>query len=147
MTTQEQIESDLIVAMKAREQERLDALRLVKAALKNELIALGHELTEEESLKVLNRLMKQRKEAALEYRKVGKEETAVKEENEAAMIQKYLPAQMDDTELTTIIKSVIAASGATGTNDLGKVMGAVMQKIAGRADGTRVSTVVKSLLQ
>lgn len=146
MSLTQQIESDVIVAMKAREQEKLDALRMVRAALKNEQIALRHELTDDEVQKVLRRLIKQRKEAAEQFRTGGRAETADKEEREATLIAGYLPTPLSDTELEEIVKETIAATGATSAADFDKVMGQVMAKTKGQADGTRVAKKVKDQL-
>lgn len=142
-----QIESDVTAALKAREQEKLDALRMVRAALKNEQIAVGHELADEEVCKVLGRLVKQRQEAAEQYRQGGRTEAADKEEREATLIESYLPAQLADAELTTMVAEAIKTTGANGPADFGKVMGAVMKTVAGRASGDRIAALVKKKLQ
>lgn len=141
-----QIESDLTTALKTREQEKLDALRLVRAALKNEQISLGHELVDEEVQKVLSRLIKQRKEAADHYRAGGRAESALKEEREAKLIQAYVPTQLADAELEAIVRETITEIDASGSRDFGKVMSQVMAKTKGQADGNRVATLVRSEL-
>lgn len=144
MTLIEQLEQDTVTAMKARDQMRLDTLRMLRAALKNEQIAIGHELAEAEVLKILNRQIKQRREAADHYRVGGRTEAALKEETEARLIKTYLPAKLSDEELLAIITEVVQTIGASGSADFGKIMGPVMTKIAGRADGDRVAKLVKS---
>lgn len=142
----EQIESKITTAMKAREQTTLDALRMVRAAFQNEQIALGHELSEEEAQKVMSRLIKQRRDSAEQYRAGNRSEQADKEEAEAKLLEAYLPAQLSDDELRTMVTEVISNTGATGAADFGKVMGAVMTKTKGAADGNRVSVLVRELL-
>lgn len=146
MTIAAQIEQDIMVTMKAREQEKLDALRMVRAALKNEQIAVGHELADEAVHKVLGRLLKQRQEAAQQYRQGGRTEAADKEDREAKLIESYLPAQLTDEEIKTMVAQAITATSARGPADFGKVMGAVMKTVAGRADGTRIAALVKEQL-
>ncbi|MEK7460804.1 MAG: GatB/YqeY domain-containing protein [Patescibacteria group bacterium] len=146
MSLTEQIEQDTVSAMKARNQEKLDALRLVRAALKNEQITLGHALSDEESHKVLARLIKQRHEAADHFRKAGRTESADKEEREANLIGSYLPTQLTNAELTQIVDEVITTIGATSAADFGKVMGQVMARTKGQADGNVVSELVRQRL-
>lgn len=142
-----QIESDITSAMKAREQEKLDALRMVRAAFQNEQIALGHELTEAEAHKVISRLIKQRRDSAEQYRAGDRTEQADKEEAEAKLLEAYLPAQLSDDDLRSLVTEAISATGANGAADFGKVMGAVMAKTQGAADGNRVSALVREALQ
>lgn len=146
MALQEQITHDLTAAMKERQQEKLDSLRMLSAALKNEQIALGHELSDDEVLKVISRQIKQRREAADQYRIGGREESAQKEEAEAAIFEVYLPAQMSDQELTKIVDAALAATGAAGIADMGKVIGAVRAKTGNAADGSRIAALVKEKL-
>lgn len=142
----ERIEQDVITAMKAREQEKLDTLRMVRAALKNEQIALGHELNDAEVIKVLQRQIKQRKDAMEQYQAANRPEAAEKEQTEARIIETYLPQQMSDDELAAVVEAVIAETGAAGTADMGKVIGQVMHKVGAAAEGARVSAIVKNKL-
>lgn len=142
-----QIDADLTAAMKAREQETLDALRMVRAALQNEHIALGHDLADEEVTQVLRRLLKQRREAAGQYQAGGRTEAAAHEEREAKLIEAYLPNQLDDDALKSLIDQTIQATGATGQADFGKVMSRVMGQLGGRADGARVTELVRQHLE
>lgn len=146
MFIMERIDQDLIKAMKERNQEQLDTLRMVRAAFKNEEISLGQALNEEETQRVLSRLAKQRLEAMEQYRANNREEAAQKEEREKAIILAYLPEQMSDDELQALVKTVIAELAA-GSADFGKVMGSVMGRVAGKADGKRVGTIVRAELQ
>ncbi len=140
-STLEQIQADTKAAMKAKDKERVGALRLIADALQKDLKSGG-----DDEVAVLRRERKRRVEAAEAYRSGGDSERADAEEAEAQLISGYLPAELSDEELTGIVDEAIAASGATGPQDTGKVMGAAMGKVAGRADGKRVSALVKARL-
>lgn len=147
MPINQQIEQDYLTAFKAHDQARVDVLRLVKAAIKNAEIHLRkHELTDAEATAVLMKEAKQRKESIAMYRQGNRPELAAIEEAELATISAYLPAQMDEAELSAIVSSVIAELKPT-PKDFGKVMSAVMAKVKGRADGQRVSAAVKTFLK
>jgi uncharacterized protein len=148
MALTEQIQSDLTTAMKARDTETVATLRMVVAAIKNARVEAGRteDLSDEETLLLLSREAKKRTEAASAYDEAGRSELAAKERSELAIIQRYLPEQLADAELDALVDEVIAATGATAMSDLGKVMSAVMPKVQGRADGKRVSSVVRERL-
>lgn len=146
MSLTSKITSDLMAAMKARDQERLDALRMVQAAFKNAQIDLGHELSDDEAIKVISRLIKQRREAAEQYRAGGRAELADKEAAEAKLLASYLPQQISDDELKKIVEEVITQIGATGPADAGRVIGAVIARVKGSADGNRVAAIVRTAL-
>lgn len=146
MTLAEQLNADMIAAMKAGESEKLSVLRMVKTALKNKQIEVGHELAEPEVVAVLQKELKQRREAASEFTKGNRPELAAKEEREAELLKTYLPAELSDDELTAIVAEVIQATGAASMSDIGKVMSPIMGKVAGRADGNRVSAMVRAKL-
>jgi uncharacterized protein YqeY len=137
----EQVQADTRDALKARERERVSALRLVANALQQDAKEGG---TDE--LAVLRRERKRRLEAAEAYRGGGSDERAAAEEREAELIDAYLPAQLSDDELAGLVAEAVAESGASGPQDMGKAMGAVMPKIDGRADGKRVSAAVRERL-
>jgi uncharacterized protein YqeY len=137
----EQVQADTRTAMKAGERERVTALRMVADALQKDLKAGGSD-----ELAVLRRERKRRLEAADAYREGGSEERAVSEEAEAREIERYLPAEMSDEELAAAVEAAIGEAGASGPGDMGKVMGAVMPKLGGRVDGSRVSAVVRQRL-
>ncbi len=145
MTLIEHIDSDLKEAMKAKDEQRLSALRLVRSALKNKQIDLGHALTEEEVQAVVRTMVKQYRDALNDFVVAGRTDLADKQNAEIAILESYLPAQMPDADIETIAKTVIAAQNATA-KDAGRVMGAVMKEIAGRADGNRVKDVIAKLL-
>ena len=140
-STLERIQADTKAAMKAGDRPRVGALRLIADSLQKDLKAGG-----EDEVAVLRRERKRRVEAAEAYRSAGDEERAGAEEFEAELISAYLPAELSDAELGAIVDDAISSSGASGPQDTGKVMGAVMGKVAGRADGNRVSALVRERL-
>jgi len=127
--------------MKAGERERVAALRLVTDALQKDLKEGG-----DDEVAVLRRERKRRLEAAEAYREGGSEDRAAAEESEAREIERYLPAEISDDELNAAVDAAIAETGASAPGDMGKVMGAVMPKVGGRADGKRVSAAVRERL-
>jgi uncharacterized protein YqeY len=137
----ERVQSDTREAMKAGERERVSALRLVTDALQKDAKS-GND----DEVAVLRRERKRRLEAAGAYRDGGNDERAESERREAALIETYLPAELPDDELTRLVDEAIAAAGAAGPQDIGKVMGGVMPKVGGRADGNRVSQIVRARL-
>ena len=134
------VSADLLAAMKAREELKLSALRLLKAEFQKAQADKGRAsaLTDEEAVALVRRLVKQRKEAAEQYEAAGVPERAREELNEAAVLEGYLPAQLGDDELGSIVKESAEKIGAISPRDMGKLMGALMPLVAGRADGKRV---------
>ena len=147
MTLEEKIKPDLIAAMKAKDQASLRGIRAIKAAI---LLAKtdgsGNEITPEAEIKMLQKLIKQRKDSAEIYAAQEREDLALIEREEIAVIEKYLPAQISEEELTQIIKGIVAQTGASSMQDMGKVMGIASKKLAGRADGKTISGIVRQLL-
>ncbi|MBI2590074.1 GatB/YqeY domain-containing protein [Candidatus Berkelbacteria bacterium] len=141
-----QINSDAKEALKAGRPELLSTLRMVKSALKNKQIELGHELNNVEALAVLQKEAKQRREAQAEYQKGNRPELAEKEGSELAILNAYLPTELSDEELTRLISETIQATGARSAAELGKVMSALMPRLQGRAGGSRVSAMVRKHL-
>jgi uncharacterized protein YqeY len=141
-----QIDQDLTTSMKEGQAVRTGTLRLIKNALKNEQIKLGHELTEAEVLKVLQREAKQRRDSITQYQAGNRADLADAEQQELAIIEAYLPDQMGETELAKLVETVISELGATGPAQMGAVIGAVMQRAGGRADGGAVATQVRQKL-
>jgi len=133
-------------AMKARDEIRLSTLRLLSSALNYEFIAKQHKLNEEEELNVVRREAKKRKDAIEAYEKAGAQDRADKEKEELAILEKFLPAQLPDEELNKIVDEAISQTGAKTMADMGKAIGAVMVKAAGRVDGGRVSALIKARL-
>jgi uncharacterized protein len=146
MSLIERIEGELKVAMRARDQERIDTLRLTLASLRSAEKEVQRPLKEDEELHVLQRERKRRQEAADAYREGGREEHAAKEERELAVIQEFMPEPIKEEELEHIIDDAIAETGATSLRDLGRVMADVMPQVAGRADGSAVSQLVREKL-
>jgi len=140
------IEEELKTAMRARDQERTDALRLTLASLRSAEKEVQRPLKEDEELHVLQRERKRRVEAAEAFRGGGREEQAAKEERELEIIQEFMPEQVEEEELERIIDDAIAETGATSLRDLGRVMADVMPQVAGRADGSVVSQLVREKL-
>jgi uncharacterized protein len=149
-TLHDQVEADLRTAMKARDKARTSALRLVIAALKNTAVSEGlgpqGRLPDETVQKVLGTEVKRRREAATAFAEAGREESAASELAEAAIYEAYLPAQLSDEELGRIVDEVVTETGADGPKAMGQVMKATMARVQGRADGSRVSALVKARL-
>jgi uncharacterized protein YqeY len=146
MTLIERIEDDLRDAMRARDEERTSTLRLTLAALRAAEKEVQRPLKEDEELHVLQRERKRRAEAAEAFRAGGRDDQAAKEERELAIIQEFMPEPVGEAELERIIDDAIAETGATSLRDLGRVMADVMPQVAGRADGSVVSQLVREKL-
>ena len=143
----DQINRDITEAMKAREAERLSALRMVKTALKLRETELPGGVDDAEAVRVLNTLLKQRRDAAEQYRAGNREDSARKEENEARIIQSYLPETVTEEEMSSAVDETIAELGATSMKDLGAVMKAVRPRLGGKTvDGKALSDMVKAKL-
>jgi uncharacterized protein YqeY len=145
-TITDRVQEDMTAAIKAREQQRLGTLRLVLDALKKESKEKQKELDTDAEIAVLQRERKRRTEAAEAFRAGGREEQAAAEEAEAALIDSYLPEQMPDAELDELVSAALDETGSTSLKEMGKVMAAVMAKVGGRADGKRVSSIVREKL-
>jgi uncharacterized protein YqeY len=146
MTLIDDMEGDLKEAMLAHDTERRDALRLLLASLRSAEKDLQRPLSDDEELQVLQRERKRRLEAAEAFRAGGREEQAENEERELAVLEEFMPAPLSDDELEDIVDDVIAEVGATSLRELGRVMADVMPQVAGRADGSRVSQLVREKL-
>lgn len=146
MTLQTQLNDAMKEAMKAKDSLRLNAIRLIKTAVKNREIDERRELGEQEVIAVLSSLVKQRKESAQVYRDNDRPELAEKEELELAVIQSFLPAQLDEAGIRKLIEEAVAETGAASPKDMGKVMKIVSAQTLGRADGKLVSELVKARL-
>ncbi len=146
MPLKQQLNTDLRDAMRDRDDNRRDTLRLVLAALHNAEIAAGHELDEGDVLGVLAKEAKQRRESIEEFGKADRQDLVSKEEAELAVISTYLPQQATRDEIMDAARRVVAETGAVGPRDLGKVMPVLMQQFRGRAEGRDVSEVVRELL-
>lgn len=148
MSLTEKVANDLIAAMKAKDKVTLEAIRAAKTAFLLAHSEKGSDsvLTAEEEIKIIQRLVKQRRESAEIYKENNRPELYEKETTEADVLEKYLPAKMSDEELSKIIMEIIDRVGAKSPSDLGKVMGAAMKELAGKADGKEISAIVKRLL-
>lgn len=142
----ERIEADLVAAMKARDQQRTDVLKMVKAALTNARIAAKGDLDDAAVTSVLQKQVKQRQEAADLYEKANNTQRAEAERAEAAIITEYLPQQLTEAELDSIIDDAIRATAAENLQQLGMVMAELKSKVAGRADGALIATKVRQRL-
>jgi hypothetical protein len=142
----DRIQADQKTALKARERERVSALRLLSSELTNKRIELGRDLTDDDAIEVLTRALKQRRESEEQFVKGGRPELAAKEAAEAAVIRGYLPEPIAEDELNRMIDAAIAESGATSMRDMGAVMGRLMPGLKGRAEGSVVSARVKERL-
>ncbi|HPL01402.1 MAG TPA: GatB/YqeY domain-containing protein [bacterium] len=146
MTLSEQINNDFIEALKNKDSEKLSVLRMLKSSIKNSEIALKKALDDPEVVKILQREVKQRKDSIESFLSAGREQLAEKEKKEIKYLEKYLPEQLSDDDLTAILETVIVETGAKSMADLGKVMASAMSKVSGRADGSAVSEKAKELL-
>lgn len=147
MSMEQQIQQDIKAAMLAKEKTRLESLRAIKAAILLAKTADGSEsIADEAVVKIIQKLVKQRKETAEIYKQQNREELAAQELAEAAAMEVYLPKQLSEEELEAELKKIIAQVGATGPQDMGKVMGTATKALAGKAEGRMISALVKKLL-
>jgi uncharacterized protein len=148
MSLTEKISADLIAAMKAKNTLALEAIRAAKTAFILAKSEKGADsvLTADEELKIIQKLVKQRRESAAIYKEQNRPELYEKEVAEADVLEKYLPAKISEAELIAVIKSVIERVGAKSAADMGKVMGTATKELAGKADGKEISAIVKQLL-
>lgn len=147
MSLEAKIAQDLKTAMKAKDKATMRSIRAIKSAillLKTD--GSGKEITEEVEIKLLQKLVKQRKESLDIFQKQNRDDLAEKEKEEISVIERYLPEQMDEGALTEVLKKIIADTGASSMRDMGKVMGMASKQLAGKADGKMISQVVKKLL-
>ena len=143
----EQIEKDLVAALKAQEALKLSVLRMMKAALMNKKVERGKAVDDTEALAVLRTLAKQRHESVEAFRKGGREDLATKEEAEIKIVEAYLPAAASDEDIDAAVAAAMAETGASTAKDFGKVMKAAVAKLVGKsADGKRVSEKVRAKL-
>ncbi len=142
----EQIQNDVKQAMKAKEKERLGTLRLITAAIKQREVDERIELDDTQVLAILEKMIKQRRDSITQYENAGRQELADQEKSEIAIIEAYMPAGLSDEEILAMVESVIAETGASGMQEMGKVMGALKPRMQGRADMGKVSGPVKQKL-
>ena len=140
------LNEEMVIAAKAKDKIRLSAIRMLKTALHNKEIDLMRPLNEAETLQILSAIVKQRKDSIEQFAKGGRIDLVEKEEAELKVVQEFMPAQMSEEEVESIIKKAIAEVGAVSVKDMGKVMKILMPQLTGRADGKMVGEKVKALL-
>ena len=146
MSLKAQISEDMKSAMRAKETERLGTIRLLQAAMKQKEVDERVELDDTAVIAIVDKLIKQRKDSVDAFTKAGRQDLADKEASEIDVLKAYLPARMSEAEITQAVQAIVAELGATGPGDMGKVMGAVKTKLAGKADMGQVSAAVKAAL-
>jgi hypothetical protein len=146
MSLHRKITDDLKAAMKARDEVRVSCLRMIKASLKNLQVEKGRELEEEEILATISSAVRKAQEAIEEFRKGGREDLALKEEQEIKIYQSYLPQQLSSEAIEEILREIIDELSAKTSRDIGKVMKAAMNKMAGQAQGKEVNEIARKLL-
>ena len=146
MSLVQKVGEDLKSAMKAKDEFRTSSLRMLKTSLKNAQVEKMHELSDEEAQSVIASLVRKGQEAAAEFRKGKREDMALKEEGEIKIYYDYLPQQLSPAEIEKVVRDIIGELPATGVKDLGRVMKAAMQRLAGKAQGKEVNDIARKLL-
>ena len=146
MSLKEQLKNDLKEAMKAKDNFKRDTIRFLMSAIKQVEVDTRKELSDEDIVKIIQKSVKQREDAAQQYKDGGREDLYEKETKEAEILRSYLPKQLSDEELEAKLQAIIEEVGATSLKDMGKIMGVATKKLAGKADGKRINECVKSLL-
>jgi uncharacterized protein YqeY len=146
MTLKERITEDMKAAMRAKDSERLGAIRMLTAAIKQKEVDERVELDDAAVVGIVDKLLKQRKDSIEAFQKAGRQDLADKEQAEVAVLQAYLPTRLSAEEIAAEVKALVAETGAKGQSDMGKVMGAAKQRLAGKADMGQVSAAVKAAL-
>ena len=147
MSLMDKVQQDMYIAMKYRDQIKTSTLRTLLSKLKDKKIDNEGNLTDSDSIKVIQNLVKQRRESADIYRNADREELAIKEEAELFELETYLPEMMSENDIRQLIQDVIQEAGAKNMADIGKVMASVMQRGAGKLDGKKANKIVQELLQ
>lgn len=147
MSLKEQLTNDMKEAMKNHDKDRLAVIRMVRGAIRQQEIDGQKELGDEDVIAVLSKEVKMRKDSMEEFKKGGREDLVEKTQAEIDVLMPYLPAQLSEEEVRELVKAVVEQTGAATPKDMGKVMGALMPKVKGRADGKLVNTIVRSFLQ
>ena len=146
MSLKQRLTDDMKAAMKAGEKERLGTIRLMNAAIKQKEVDERIEVDDTQVLAILERMMKQRKDSVSQYEGAGREDLAAIERAEIVVIERYLPAKLDEAAIAAVIEAAIASTGAAGPADMGKLMGVLKPQLAGQADMGQVSALVKRRL-
>ncbi len=147
MSTKDRIQQDMKDAMRARDKERLGTIRLILAAIKQREVDERIELDDTQVIVVLDKMVKQRRESIAQFEKAGRDDLIATEQGELEVITAYLPAALSEDEVTQLIDAAMQATGASSIKDMGKVMGQLKPKLAGRADMGAVSAMIKARLQ
>jgi uncharacterized protein YqeY len=147
MSLKEQLTADMKEAMKNKEKERLAVIRMVRGAIRQQEIDGQKELGEDDVIAVISKEVKMRRDSIEEFQKGGREDLVEKTQAEIDVLLPYLPAQLSEDEVRELVKAAVEQTGAATPKDMGKVMGVLMPKVKGRADGKMVNTIVKSFLQ
>jgi uncharacterized protein YqeY len=142
----EQVRADLTASMKARTAERTSTLRMLQAAIKNEQISVGHELSDEEAMAVIRKGIKQRQDSIEQFTKGNRPELAAKEQAEMELLRGYMPPELSDAELESGLREIVASTGAQSKKDMGKVMKEATARYKGRVDGKKIQEIVSRLL-
>lgn len=146
MSLKEQLTNDMKEAMKAHDKDRLAVIRMVRGAVRQQEIDGKKELGDEDVLAVIGKEVKMRRDSIEEFRKGGREDLVEKTEAEIAVLMPYLPAQLSEEEIRGLVQAAVEQTGAASQKDMGKVMGVLMPKVKGRADGKTVNAIVRSML-
>ena len=147
MSLLSRLNDDMKTAMKAKDKESLQVIRMIKSSIQNEQIKKGTDLNEEEELTVLSREMKQRRDSLHEFEEAGRDDLAEKVKSEIVIVEKYMPEQLSEDDIRQLVQEAITQTGASSVKEFGKVMGVIMPKVKGKADGNQVNAIVKELLQ
>lgn len=142
----ERLERDMIEAAKSRDSVRLGAIRFARSELVNRRIALGRDLEDDDVIEVLARIAKRHRESIEQFESAARQDLVAKETNELAVVESYLPEKLSESEIADLIEAAIGETGAAGPRDVGRVMGVVMPRVKGRADGNAVKSQVLSRL-
>ena len=142
----EQVRADLTESMKARTAERTSTLRMLQAAIKNEQISVGHELSDEEATAVIRKSIKQRQDSIEQFTRGNRPELAAKEKSEMDILKTYMPPELSEAELESGLREIVASTGAQSKKDMGKVMKEATARYKGRADGKKIQEIVSRLL-
>ena len=146
MSLKEKLSEDMKAAMRAKQSERLATIRLINAAIKQREVDERIELSDEQVLTVIEKMIKQRKDSITQFEAGGRQDLADKEKAELVVLGEYMPAQLSDAEVQAEVAAAVAQAGASGPQDMGRVMAVLKPKLAGRADMTAVSGLVKAAL-
>jgi uncharacterized protein YqeY len=146
MSLKERLKQDLLKAMKAKDSFKRDVIRFLNSSIKQIEVDERRELSDDEIIKIIQKSVKQREDAIKQFEEAGREDLIEKEKNELEILSSYLPKQLSDEELESIVKEVIDEVGAKSMADIGKVMGVAIKKTQGKADGKRINEIVKKVL-